>query len=58
MSELGWAKSKVKWGGVDYARAVWLRHDFAVDRGKLKGPDGFEEAVTDHLSQNEPDITF
>lgn len=58
MSELGWAKSKVKWGGVDYARAIWLRPDFAVDRGKLKGPDGFAEAVTDHLSQNEPDITF
>ena len=28
MTELGWTKSKVKWGGVDYGRAIWVRPDY------------------------------
>jgi len=58
MSELGWAKSKVKWGGVDYARAIWLRPDHSVDRGKLKGPNGFEESISDHIAKIEPNTDF
>lgn len=49
MSDLGWSKCAVKWGGVDYARQLWVRPGFSVDRGKLFGPDGFEEALAKHL---------
>lgn len=43
ITELGWFKDNVKWGGCDYARAVWVAKGYWVDRGKLKGPEGFEE---------------
>jgi hypothetical protein len=49
MSDLGWSKCAVKWGGVDYARQLWVRPGFSVDRGRLFGPDGFEAALTKHL---------
>ncbi len=49
MSDLGWSKCAVKWGGVDYARQLWVRPGFSVDRGKLFGPDGFEEGLAKHL---------
>ena len=58
MAELRWSKSKAKWGGVDYARAIWLKPGYSVDRGKLHGPNGFEEPITDHLSKTEADITL
>lgn len=51
MSDLGWSKVAVKWGGVDYARQLWVRPGYVVDRGRLKGPDGFDEALTKHLGQ-------
>ncbi len=49
MSDLGWSTCAVKWGGVDYARQLWVRPGFSVDRGKLFGPDGFEEGLAEHL---------
>ncbi len=50
ITELGWSKDNVKWDGCDYARAVWTAKDYWVDRGKLKGPDGFEEQdLGEHL---------
>ena len=49
MSDLGWTKSAVKWGGIDYARALWVRPGYLVERGKLFGPDGFEEGLGQHL---------
>lgn len=58
MAGLGWSKSKVKWGGVDYARAIWLRPGFTVDRGKLRGPDGTSEAVSQYLDRDAIDITM
>ena len=58
MAGLGWTKSKVKWGGVDYTRAIWLRPSFTVDRGKLHGPDGTSEAITQHLGRDATDITM
>ncbi|GGB87401.1 hypothetical protein GCM10011363_00040 [Marivita lacus] len=50
ITELGWSKDNVKWDGCDYARAVWTAKGYWVDRGKLKGPDGFEEQdLGEHL---------
>ncbi|MCL7465655.1 DUF5906 domain-containing protein [Phaeovulum sp. NW3] len=49
MSELGWARSAVKWGGVDYARAVWTAPSHAIDRGNIIGPNGDKRAICDVL---------
>lgn len=49
MSELGWHKTKVKWGSVDYARAIWVRPDYFVEQGKLFGPGGSSEGISEHL---------
>jgi hypothetical protein len=38
MNDLGWSKGKAKWGGRDYARAIWTRPEYTVDGGKLYGP--------------------
>lgn len=51
MTDLGWSKVAVKWGGVDYARQLWVRPGYIVDRGRLKGPEGFDEALVKHLGQ-------
>ncbi len=49
MTELRWSRSNVKWGGVDYARSIWVHPDYQVSGGQVKGPGGYEEAVvTDH----------
>ena len=58
MAGLGWSKSKVKWGGVDYSRAIWMRPGFTMDRGKLHGPDGTSEAVSQHLDRDAIDVTL
>jgi len=58
MAGLGWSKSKVKWGGVDYARAIWIRPGFSVDRGKLHSPDGSSETLTQHLDRDAIDVTL
>lgn len=42
MTELGWRKRSVKWGGKDYQRAIWTRPEFQVYRGKIIGSDGSE----------------
>jgi hypothetical protein len=52
MSDLGWMKREVKWGGVDYARQLWVRPGFSVERGKLFGPDGYQEPLLEHLGQD------
>jgi hypothetical protein len=49
MSDLGWSKCAVKWGGVDYARQLWVRPGHSVEKGKIFGPDGFEEPLARHL---------
>ena len=58
MAELGWSKCKVKWGGVDFARAIWIRPGFTVDRGKLHSPDGSSEAIAQHLDRDAIDVTL
>jgi hypothetical protein len=52
MSDLGWSKCAVKWGGVDYSRQLWVRPEYNVERGKLFGPDSFEEALVKHLGHD------
>ncbi|ATG49024.1 hypothetical protein CEW89_16475 [Celeribacter ethanolicus] len=49
MSDLGWMKQSVKWGGVDHARQIWLRPGFTAQKGKIFGPDGYEEDLANHL---------
>ena len=48
MTELRWNKQKVKWGGVNYARAIWIRPGYTVENGKVYGPDGRGVAIKDH----------
>ena len=49
MSDLGWLKKKVKWGGVKYARALWIKKGFNVENGKIYGPDGYEQELVTHF---------
>jgi hypothetical protein len=49
MTELGWSKRMVKWGGKDHHRAIWGREDDWVERGKLRGPGGFDQKLVEHL---------
>ncbi len=49
MTDLGWARHDVKWGGKDYARAIWTAPKYSVDRGSILGPDDFKRAVCDVL---------
>jgi hypothetical protein len=51
MSDLGWSKCAVKWGGVDYARQLWVRPGYRVEQGKIFGPEGLEERLVRHLGQ-------
>jgi len=53
MSELSWTKAKVKWGSVDFARAIWIRPGFSVEGGKLIGEDGTVTRVADHLAASD-----
>lgn len=47
MSDLGWSKKVVKWGGVDYARAIWVHPGYTVDGGHVYGPDGYQSKIED-----------
>ena len=49
MQELGWAQHKVKWGGVDYARVVWVKPGYHVADGSLIRPDGTTEPIGEHI---------
>jgi hypothetical protein len=51
MSDLGWTKREIKWGGVDYARQLWVRPGYVVERGRVFGPDGFSESLASHMTQ-------
>ena len=52
MPELGWRSETAKWGGVDHSRAIWIHPDYQVTGGRVRGPDGFDEPV----SQTEEEI--
>lgn len=49
MTELGWRRHTVKWGGKDFARTLWTAPNYTVDRGNILGPEGFKKAVCDVL---------
>jgi hypothetical protein len=53
MTDLGWTRYQVKWGGKDYARAIWVRSPYGIDRGNIIGPDGSKHAVCDVLWASE-----
>lgn len=50
MTELGWSKVKAKWAGKDYSRAIWVREGFWVERGNVRGPDGYSQPIREHLN--------
>ncbi len=49
MTDLGWTRHEVKWGGKDYARAIWTAPKYSVDRGNIVGPKDYKSAVCDVL---------
>lgn len=53
MTDLGWTRYQVKWGGKDYARAIWVGSPYGIDRGNIIGPDGSKQAVCDVLWASE-----
>ncbi|WP_197922923.1 primase-helicase family protein [Thiosulfatihalobacter marinus] len=46
MPELGWRSETAKWGGVDHRRAIWIHPDYQVSGGRVQGPDGYDEPVS------------
>lgn len=54
MDDLEWQKAKVKWGGKDFSRAIWVKPGFSIDRGKIYGPDFEAVRVSDYLEENSP----
>ena len=38
---LNWSREKVKWGGSDYARVIFLRPGYQIHSGTLYGPGGW-----------------
>jgi len=53
MTDLGWVRYQAKYGGKDYARAIWVKTPYALDRGQIVGPDGSKQAVCDVLWASE-----
>lgn len=53
MTELGWHRQKVKWGGVDYDRVLWVRGGYSVYRGQLVDSDGAKTPIT---TPSEPEV--
>jgi len=45
MPDLGWRLEKVKWGGKDYARAIWVKTGYSLQRGHVSGPDGYDHPI-------------
>lgn len=45
MPDLGWQLQKTKWGGKDYARAIWVKPGYSLYRGNVTGPDGYDHPI-------------
>lgn len=58
MPELGWRSEHVKWGGVDYARAIWVHPDYQVAQGHVRGPDGYEQPIRDPVAETLRELGF
>jgi hypothetical protein len=52
MSDLGWIKQALKWGGVNHKRQLWVRPGYSVQNGKIYGPEGFEQMLAVHLKED------
>jgi hypothetical protein len=39
--ELNWTRAKVKWGGADHSRVIFLRPGYTMHNGTLYGPGGW-----------------
>ena len=50
MTELRWYRTKAKWGGKDYSRAIWVREGACVNQGKIVKPDDSSCSLAEHLS--------
>lgn len=50
MDDLGWRKCNLKWGGVDYARAIWHRAEVNLDAGRIYGADHDGRSIADYLA--------
>ena len=55
MHELDWQKFKVKWGGREFARAIWVKPGYWIERGKIYGPEFEAEPVSDYLERHDPE---
>ncbi|WP_238321738.1 hypothetical protein [Halocynthiibacter namhaensis] len=40
---------KAKWGGNTFARVVWVEPEYSVGKGKVLGPDGYQQNLAEHL---------
>jgi len=49
MEGIRWYSTKAKFGGVDYARVIWVHPDHQVSRGRVTGPNGYSEAFEPEL---------
>lgn len=45
MNDMRWRSERAKWGGVDYARAIWVHPDYQVIKGRVTGPNGYDQPV-------------
>ncbi|MEZ0468924.1 primase-helicase family protein [Phaeobacter sp. SYSU ZJ3003] len=51
MTELGWHRHTLKWGGVDHNRVLWIRDGYSAYRGRLKAPDGTTSPIASPLAE-------
>lgn len=54
MTKRGRYKASAKWGGNDCSRALWVDDRYWIDRGNLRGPDGYPQPLTKHLEKPDP----
>jgi hypothetical protein len=50
MTELRWHRTKAKWGGKDFTRAIWVKEGSCVRQGRIVKPDRTSVSLVEHLS--------
>lgn len=53
MTKLGWRKVNTKWSGKDCIRAIWVADGHWIERGVVKGLNGYAQGLTEHLKEPE-----
>lgn len=56
MPDLGWQLKKAKWGGKDFARAIWVKPGYSLYRGRVQGPDGYDHPIDKQLGYSGFDL--